>query len=113
MSKTLYDILGYKDLPLEERVILLRKMWDNDQGRYVGYFTSLESSGIGFSDDLDILKGQWCFGMAIFEANGLTKSKIKELFPYKPERPTVLNYLKANNILVHREGNIIGEDWKN
>lgn len=80
-------------------------------GKYIGYFTSLESSVILFADTIKELKDEWCFGMAIFETEGLNAVKLKEAFPQPPERGEILTYLKENYNCVHREGSLIGEKF--
>ena len=43
-----------------------------EEGKYIAYLTSLEGSGLAWSDDLQELKDIWSFGTAIFESNGFT-----------------------------------------
>jgi len=79
----------------------------NMDSKYVGYLQSLESSGILFSDDIEKIKGEWCFGMKIFEADGLNNDTLKILFPDKPERGTVLKWLEENKVEVYSSGNMV------
>ena len=79
-----------------------------NSGKYIGYLTSLESSTVIWSDDIEFIKKQWCFGMAIFESNGIDREKLKELFPEKPERGVVLDYLSENFNLVYQSGILVG-----
>lgn len=102
--KTLYDILGWNDTPTEEKCAMLQNMWHNQTGKYIGYYKSLEGSAIGFSDIIEVIKGQWCIGMAIFDNDGLTKEKLTELFPDHPPQGTILSYLEKNYTEIYREG---------
>ncbi len=85
-------------------------MWNNETGKYIGYFTSLEGSAIAFSDDIEELKGVWCFGMKIFQNTDMSKTKLTELFPNKPEIGVVLFYLSENFQEVNDEGVLIIPD---
>lgn len=78
-------------------------------GKYIGYLTSIEGSVLIWSDDIEVIKKQWCFGMAIFESNGLTNEKIKEVFPVLQERGVLLEYLTENLQFVFQQGTIIGK----
>jgi hypothetical protein len=81
----------------------------NHEGKYIGYLASLEGSNLIWSDDIEFIKKQWCFGMAIFESNGLDMTKLKEAFPEPPERGVILDYLSENLQVVHQNGVIIGK----
>lgn len=76
-------------------------------GKYVGYLTSLEGSCVIFSDDLDFIKGHWCFGMEIFETNGLTEKDLLEAVKPPVERGVVYNYFKKNLKSLYKDGNLI------
>lgn len=76
-------------------------------GKYIGYLISIEGSALMWNDDIEVIKKQWCFGMAIFESNGLTNKKLKEVFPELPERGVLLEYLTENLPFVFQEGTII------
>lgn len=83
-------------------------MMDTKASKYVGYLTSIEGSGLMWSDDIEAIKGQWCFGLAIFETNGLTQEKLKDIFPTPPERGVILQYFSENLKFVYQVGTIIG-----
>lgn len=100
----IYDILGWDDTPLEERCDMLHKMWENETGKYIGYYKSMEGSAIGFSDIMEVVKGQWCFGMVVFENNGLTMVRLKELFPDQPAQGVILTYLEHEYKQIYRHG---------
>ncbi len=85
-------------------------MWNNETGKYIGYFTSIEGSAIGFSDSIEELKGVWCFGLKIFQNTDMSKTKLAELFPNKPERGVVLYYLSENFQEVGSDGTLIVPD---
>lgn len=85
-------------------------MMDTKGSKYLGYLTSIEGSGLMWSDDIETIKGQWCFGLAIFETNGLTKEKLKTIFPTAPERGVILQYFSENLKFVYQVGTIIGLD---
>jgi hypothetical protein len=78
-------------------------------GKYIGYLTSIEGSSFIWDDDIDVIKNKWCFGMAIFESNGLDFAKLKEVFPEPPERGVVLDYLIENLQVVFQSGTIMGK----
>ena len=82
---------------------------NKEKGKYIGYLTTLESSTIVWSDDIDEIKGIWCFGSSIFESNGIDSIKLKEIFPEPPHRGVILDYFKNNLKLVCRDGVMIGE----
>lgn len=81
-----------------------------NSSKYVGYLTSIEGSWLIWNDDIEIIKEQWCFGLAIFETNGLTKEKLKDIFPILPERGIILQYFSENLKFVYQVGTIIGLD---
>jgi hypothetical protein len=78
-------------------------------GKYIGYLTAIEGSNIIWSDDIEFIKKQWCFGMAIFESGGLNVEKLKEAFPAPPERGVILEYFSENLNVVFQSGNLIGK----
>jgi hypothetical protein len=78
-------------------------------GKYIGYLTTLESSAILWSDNIEDIKKEWSFGTTIFESNGVDAIKLKEIFPEPPKRGMILDYLKNNHVCVYRDGQIIGE----
>lgn len=82
---------------------------NKEQGKYIGYMTSLESSTIVWAENIEDIKAEWSFGVAIFESNGITKTELKKAFPEPPERGVILEYLKDNLKCVYRTGAIIGE----
>lgn len=104
--------LPYKDQPSNDKVRLLRNMWENETGAYIGYYQSLEGSGLGFGDELDVVKDQWCFGCAVFKNNGLGKTKLRQLYPTPPERGVILEYLRQNYELIHNNGVMITDTFK-
>lgn len=81
----------------------------NNSGKYIAYYTSLEGSTIKWSDSLPELQAEWCFGMAIFESNGFTREKLKEIFPEPPERGVILDYFTENFKLAFQQGALIGK----
>lgn len=87
----------------------MEKIRNQNSGKYIGYLTSIEGSAIVWADDIDEIKSEWCFGMTIFESDGLDSSKLKEIFPQPPERGIILDYFKENLNCVFRDGHIIGE----
>lgn len=78
-------------------------------GKYVGYLSFIEGCNIVWSDNIDDIKNQWCFGMAIFESNGIDIFNLKEVFPNPPERVILLDYFAENLKLVFQTGQIIGK----
>ncbi|MBI2591374.1 MAG: hypothetical protein HYW34_01725 [Candidatus Brennerbacteria bacterium] len=78
---------------------------------YAGYYTTLDSCWIKISYDLEILKREWCFGMVIFEAPGLTYDELQKRFPNNPDRYDIFNWLKENYQEIHRDG--VPEDGVN
>lgn len=106
----LYDILGWNDLPTEEKAAMSRDMWNNKTGKYIAYYKSLEGSAIGFTDIIEVAKDQWCAGYAIFEnGDGLTFDKLKEIFPEPPAQGVVLAFFEANYKEIHRTAMLITE----
>jgi hypothetical protein len=93
----------YKDTKLWVNIsdVILHK---TDEINYIGYFQSLDSSGILFSNNLQFLKDQWCFGMKIFEADDLTEVSLTLLFPDKPAMGTILKWLEENKKEVYSDG---------
>lgn len=81
----------------------------NKEGKYIGYLTTLEGSTVVWSDNIEEIKSQWCFGLSIFESDGLDAVKLKTIFPIPPHRGVILDYLKNNLKLVCRDGIMIGE----
>lgn len=79
------------------------------QGKYIGYFQSLEGSCIIFSDDLNYLsKGVWSFGHKIFETDGLSMDDIEKMYPEpRPALGTVLDWLEKNKKEIESTGNIL------
>ena len=104
IMSTLYDILGWDDIPLEEKCAMFHNMWSNKTGKYIGYYKSLEGSGVGFSDIIEVAKGQWCFGMVVFENAGLTTDILKEKFPDSPPQGTILSFLESSYKELYRQG---------
>jgi len=87
----------------------MSKTLNKQSGKFIGYLTTFEGSGIVWADNVEEIKTEWCTGMAIFESNGLDVKKLKEAFPEPPERGVVLDYLSENLIFVHQEGVIVGK----
>jgi len=78
-------------------------------GKYIGYLTTIEGSNLFWSDDIEEIKKEWCFGMAIFETNGLDYVKLKEIFPEPPGRGVILDYLIENLKVAHQDGVLMGK----
>ena len=57
--------------------------------KYLAYYEVIESSGWKLSDDLEELKGNWCFNMRIFKTPGLTQEELDNM--KKPRYPKI-NY---------------------
>lgn len=71
---------------------------------YLAYYEVLESSGFSISDDLEKLKGQWCFAVRIFEIpDELTMEEFNSW--EKPRFPKVKEQFKQ----VYSQGNLIHE----
>ena len=109
---TIYNILGWNDTPLEEKCAMLKDMWNNKTGKYIAYYKSFDGSGIGFSDIIEVAKGQWCCGMVIFENNGLAIDTLKNNFPDTPPQGTILSFLESSYKEIYREGVVRIEESK-
>ena len=71
---------------------------------YLAYYEVLGSSGFYISNDLDKLKGEWCFAMRIFEVpDELTLDEFNKL-----EKP---RFQKAKQLYkqIYTEGGLIHE----
>ena len=69
-----------------------------DEKTYLGYFEVLEGSGWKLSNDLEFLKGQWCFNMRIFETDELTQEDLDNI--PKPRYPKIASLFD----LIYSEG---------
>ena len=78
-------------------------------GKYIGYLTTIESSNIIWSDDIEEIKKEWYFGIAIFENDGIDYDKLKKIFPEPPGRGVILDYLIENLKVVHQDGVLISK----
>jgi hypothetical protein len=101
---TFLEVIGYKNLPQSEKLIAMEEAQQKNAGKYVAYMATFDGSTVAFADDIDLLKDCWCFRMEIFEGNGLTAEKLKELFPDKPPMGTIHQYLKENYVSVYKMG---------
>ena len=71
---------------------------------YLAYYEILESSGFYISDDLEELKGEWCFAMRIFEVpEELTLDEFNKL-----EKPR-FKKAKDNYKQIYSEGSLMHE----
>lgn len=84
-------------------------MINKENGKYIGYLTTLEGSTVVWSDDIEELKNIWCFGCSVFESNDVDSIRLKELLPVPPHRGVILDYLKNNHKLVCKDGFMVGE----
>ncbi len=73
---------------------------------YTAYYRTLDATSIKIGEDLQKLKDEWCFGMAIFETPGLTSHQLQKIFPDKPGMGTILNWLRENYKEVYKDGPI-------
>jgi hypothetical protein len=84
-------------------------MINKENGKYIGYLTTLEGSTVVWSDDIEEIKSLWCVGSSVFESSGIDVVKLKSIFPTPPHRGVILDYFKNNLKLVCRDGIMIGE----
>ena len=71
---------------------------------YIAYYETIESSGFHISNDLDKLKGEWCFSMRIFEVpDAFTQDEFSKW--EKPRFPKVKNTFKQ----IYSEGHLMHE----
>ncbi len=72
--------------------------------KYLAYYEVIESSGWKLSDDLEGLKGEWCFAMRIFDVNNMTQEDLDNMpKPIYPEIKSIYELIHSDGSLIHEK----------